>query len=91
VMKNGALLTMATPEALLRTCEGNVWQSVVSSEQFDQLRTTLKISSAVRKPDGVHIRFVGPSPAIAATAAEPELEDAFLYLMNFGNAQPPAA
>jgi ABC-type multidrug transport system ATPase subunit len=90
VMKNGALLTMATPEALLQKCEGQVWQSVVASEQFDQLRTTLKISSAVRKPDGVHIRFVGPSPEIAATAAEPELEDAFLYLMNFGEAaQPP--
>lgn len=89
VMKNGALLTMAPPEALLRTCEGQVWQSVVSSEQFDQLRTTLKISSAVRKPDGVHIRFVGPPPEIAATAAEPELEDAFLYLMNFADAGPP--
>ncbi len=90
VMKNGALLTMATPETLLRMCEGHVWQSVVPSEQFDQLRTTLKISSAVRKPDGVHIRFVGPSPEIAATPAEPELEDAFLYLMNFGEAaQPP--
>ena len=91
VMKNGALLTMATPETMLRKCEGNVWQSVVASEQFDQLRTTLKISSAVRKPDGVHIRFVGQSPAIAATAAEPELEDAFLYLMNVGNADRPAA
>jgi ABC-type multidrug transport system ATPase subunit len=88
VMKNGALLTMAPPETLLRACEGHVWQSVVSSEQFDQLRTTLKISSAVRKPDGVHIRFVGPSPEIAATAAEPELEDAFLYLMNFADAGP---
>ncbi len=91
VMKNGALLTMAPPEALLRTCEGHVCQSVVSSEQFDQLRTTLKISSAVRKPDGVHIRFVGPSPTIAATAAEPELEDAFLYLMNFAEPGPPPA
>jgi ABC-type multidrug transport system ATPase subunit len=90
VMKNGALLTMATPEALLRMCDGHVWRSVVPSEQFDQLRTTLKISSAVRKPDGVHIRFVGPSPEIAATPAEPEMEDAFLYLMNFGEiAQPP--
>jgi ABC-2 type transport system ATP-binding protein len=91
VMKNGALLTMAPPETLLRTCEGHVWQSVVSSEQFDQLRTTLKMASAVRKPDGVHIRFVGPSPAIAATAVEPELEDAFLYLMNFTDAGSPAA
>ena len=88
-MKNGSLLTMATPETLLRNCDGHVWQSVVASEQFDQLRTTLKISSAVRKPDGVHIRFVGPSPEIAATAAEPELEDAFLYLMNFGDIAPP--
>jgi ABC-2 type transport system ATP-binding protein len=91
VMKEGALLTMASPEVLLRTCEGHVWQAVVSSEQFDQLRKTLKISSAVRKPDGVHIRFVGPSPAIAANAAEPELEDAFLYLMNFQTDTPPAA
>jgi len=89
VMKNGALLTMATPEVLLKKCEGHVWQSVVASEQFDQLRTTLKISSAVRKPDGVHIRFVGPSPEIVATPAEPELEDAFLYLMNFGEAAKP--
>src|SRR5436190_23117455 len=91
VMKDGALLTMETPEALLRTAEGSVWQSVVSSEEFDKLRTTLKISGAVRKPDGVHVRFVGPAPAIGATAAEPELEDAFLYLINFGQggAQPP--
>jgi len=89
LMKNGSLLTMATPETLLRKCDGHVWQSVVASEQFDQLRTTLKISSAVRKPDGVHIRFVGPAAAIAAEQAEPELEDAFLYLMNFGNAALP--
>ena len=56
----------------------------MSSEEFDRLRTTLKVSSAVRKPDGVHIRFVGPASDLAATAVEPELEDAFLYLMNFG-------
>src|SRR5207237_8105083 len=83
VIKTGALLTMAAPETLLRTSACHVWKAVVSSEQFDQLRATLKISRAVRKPDGVHIRFAGPSPAIAASAAEPELEDAFLYLMNF--------
>ena len=87
VMKNGALLAMAAPEELLQRAVGYVWRSVVPSAEFDQLRTTLKISSAVRKPDGVHIRFVGESPAIDAVAAEPELEDAFLYLMNFGAAE----
>ncbi|MEO5753351.1 MAG: ABC transporter ATP-binding protein [Chthoniobacterales bacterium] len=90
VMKEGRLLTMAAPEALLQTTVGNVWKSVVSSEEFDRLRSTLKISSAIRKTDGVHIRFVGPEPAIAATAVEPELEDAFLYLMNFSGAGPVA-
>ncbi|MDQ6654458.1 MAG: ABC transporter ATP-binding protein [Verrucomicrobiota bacterium] len=82
VMKEGRLLTIAAPEVLLQEASGKVWNSVVASEEFEQLRTTLKISSAMRKADGVHIRFVGPEPAIAATAVEPELEDAFLYLMN---------
>lgn len=82
VMKEGALLTIAAPEVLLRGAEGHVWESVVPSEEFERLRATLKISSAVRKPDGVHIRFVGPAGALGANAAEPELEDAFLHLMN---------
>jgi ABC-type multidrug transport system ATPase subunit len=84
VLKEGALLTLDAPEKLLRLSEGKVWRAVVSSEEFDRLRTMLKISSAVRKPDGVHIRFVGGKPALAASPVEPELEDAFLYLMNFG-------
>ena len=82
VMKEGALLSLTTPEEMLRSCTGHVWRSVVTSEQFEQLRTTLKISRAVRKPDGVHIRFVGSAPALEATPVEPELEDAFLFLMN---------
>ncbi len=81
VMKEGALLTMATPENLLQMAHGQVWQTVVSSEEFEQIRTTVKISSAVRREDGVHIRFVGEASP-RATPAEPELEDAFIYLMN---------
>ncbi|HEY0368729.1 MAG TPA: ATP-binding cassette domain-containing protein, partial [Chthoniobacterales bacterium] len=84
VMKDGALLTIAAPETLLRAAANHVWQAIVPSDEFEQLRAKLKISSAVRKPDGVHIRLVGPAPTIAANAVEPELEDAFLYLMNFG-------
>jgi ABC-type multidrug transport system ATPase subunit len=83
VMKEGALLTMDAPEHLLRRCAGHVWQTTVSSEEFERIRTTVKISSAVRKPDGVHIHFVGEALA-GAIPVEPELEDAFLYLMNFG-------
>jgi ABC-2 type transport system ATP-binding protein len=89
VMKEGALVTISAPENLLRAATGHVWQAVVPSDEFDRIRTTVKISSAVRKPDGVHIRFVARQPAIAADSVEPELEDAFLYLMNFEE-NPPA-
>src|SRR4051794_28055890 len=84
VMKDGTLITMSAPENLLRAASGHVWRAVVPSDEFERIRTTIKISSAVRKPDGVHIRFVGSAPQIAADPVEPELEDAFLYLMNFG-------
>ncbi|MDQ6912087.1 MAG: ABC transporter ATP-binding protein [Verrucomicrobiota bacterium] len=87
VMKEGALLTIGAPESLLRAANQHVWKAVVPSDEFEKLRATLKISSAVRKPDGVHIRFVGPAAEISATPIEPELEDAFLYLMNFGMAK----
>jgi len=89
VMKEGRLLTIAAPEALLQAADGRVWEAVASSDEFERLRTTLKISSAVRKPDGVHIRFVGPEPGLAANGVEPQLEDAFLYMMNFS--PPPLA
>jgi ABC-2 type transport system ATP-binding protein len=82
VMEKGWLLSLTTPEEMLRACAGNVRKAVVTSEQFEQLRTSLKISDAVRKPDGVHLRFVSPAKALAARPAEPELEDAFPYLMN---------
>ncbi len=85
VMKGGQLVTLASPEELLRAAQGKVWKTVLSSEEFERARTTLKISSAVRRPDGVHIRFVGAQPAGGATAVEPELEDAFLHLMNREN------
>ncbi|HEY1769381.1 MAG TPA: ABC transporter ATP-binding protein [Chthoniobacterales bacterium] len=85
VMKNGALVSMTPPEEMLRVAAGKVWKSVVSSEEFEALRGSLKISSAIRRPDGVHIRFVSPAPAIAADPVPPELEDAFLFLMNQPN------
>jgi ABC-type multidrug transport system ATPase subunit len=85
VMKQGKLITCAAPEALLRAAVGSVWEAVLSSERFEVERGRLRISHAVRRPDGVHVRIVQPtSPMPEAIAAEPDLEDAFLYVMNQG-------
>ena len=82
IMNAGAIIACATPEELMRDAEGSVWELVVPSEQFDELRRTARVSSAVRKSDGVHVRIVSSDEPIGASAAEPTLEDAFLYTMS---------
>jgi len=83
VMAQGSLRAYDTPERLLARTQGKVWEARVSSEDFERLRSALPISSAVRKPDGVHIRVVqAQQPLDTATNAEPTLEDAFLFTLN---------
>jgi ABC-type multidrug transport system ATPase subunit len=80
VMLEGSIVSCGTPEELLRNAAGNVWEMVVPSEEFERMRQTLRISAAVRKGDGVHVRVVSPQPPQRdAIAAEPTLEDAFLH------------
>jgi ABC-2 type transport system ATP-binding protein len=82
IMKEGSLAALGTPEELMRAAEGSVWEAVLPSERFEELRKTMHVSSAVRKSDGVHARIVSPSrPVAVAAPAEPTLEDAFLYTM----------
>lgn len=83
VLRKGSLVALASPEDLLCSAVGKIWETVVSSEEFEQLRKILRISSAVRKPDGVHIRIVQTeNPLPDSASVEPNLEDAFLYQLD---------
>jgi len=82
IMNAGSIIACATPEELMRGAEGSVWELVVPSERFDELRRTAHVSSAVRKSDGVHVRIVSSDEPRGASSAEPTLEDAFLYTMS---------
>lgn len=84
ILKEGALVALAAPEALMRQAEGSVWDVVLPSERFDELRHTHPVSAAVRKSDGVHARIVSAVPIAGGVPAEPTLEDAFLYVMRSG-------
>ncbi len=82
-MREGSIVAFASPEQLLRAAKGNVWEMVVAAHEFEDLRKTARVSAAVRKSDGVHVRVVGtPPPGSGAEAAEPTLEDAFLLTMS---------
>jgi ABC-type multidrug transport system ATPase subunit len=86
VMRQGKLVTCAAPEVLLQGARGQVWEAVVSSADYERGRGGLKVTRAVRQADGVHVRVVArQQPFPDAQSVEPDLEDAFVHLMQAGS------
>jgi hypothetical protein len=70
------------PEALLRKAAGTAWEAVLAPEEFERVRAGLTVSSLLRRGDGVHLRVVAAQrPLGEAVGVEPDLEDAYLALM----------
>jgi ABC-2 type transport system ATP-binding protein len=87
VMKAGRLITIAAPPDFLRAARGSVWEVTIPSERFDDVRKSLRIARSSRSSNGVLARIVHPQrPIDDAVSVEPELEDAFLFALNFGSA-----
>ncbi len=82
MMDRGRLLAYAEPEELLRRVEGRVWEWVIPSAQLQEARERWKISSTMRRADGVHARVVSDlPPAAGAVPVPPSLEDAYLAVL----------
>jgi ABC-type multidrug transport system ATPase subunit len=85
VLREGRLLAVATPEELLRRASGHVFALRVPTERLAELQTRVHVASLVQRADGAHVRFVcAAEPPPGATAVEPTLEDAYLWLRREG-------
>jgi len=83
IIKQGQLVTHATPEALLHSVEGKVWEWTVSGTQLSDLKQEFIISNTMRRSDGVRIRIISPNvPHKDAQLVPPTLEDAYLSCIN---------
>jgi ABC-2 type transport system ATP-binding protein len=90
VVREGRLVAAGPPEALLRMAAGSAWEAVVSSAEFERRRAELTVSNVVQRADGVHLRLVArEQPLPEALPVEPDLEDAYLFLMR-SEGPPPA-
>jgi ABC-2 type transport system ATP-binding protein len=79
ILAHGQLLAHGTPEELLSSVSGRVWEVVVPSTEISALRQRCLISSTAHRGDGVHARVVSAiSPSPSARPLEPSLEDAYL-------------
>ena len=82
IIHEGSLVRFDTPEGLLRAAEGQVWETVVPSAEFDEIRGRYTVSRAARRADGVHLRLVHPTqPLPSSSPVSPNLEDAYLSML----------
>ncbi|MGH7724558.1 MAG: ABC transporter ATP-binding protein [Candidatus Eiseniibacteriota bacterium] len=80
LIDKGRLIGSGPPETLLAAVEGRVWEWTIASAELPALQQRLRVSAAVRRGDGVHVRIVSESaPGAGAVRVAPTLEDAYLH------------
>jgi ABC-type multidrug transport system ATPase subunit len=79
LVAGGELLAHESPEKLLSTVEGRVWECVVPSAELPALKQRYLTGGALRRADGVHLRIVTDEPPSGAVAVLPSLEEAYLF------------
>jgi len=90
LIDQGRLIVHASPEELLQTTTGKVWEWIVPSSELEAVKAATRVTGTVRRAEGVHVRAVAATPpSAAATAVPPNLEDA--YLFHLGQARREAA
>lgn len=86
VLNEGHAVAQERPSELLARANGAVWEWVVPDADLTAVRNEYTISGTTRRRDGVRVRTVTEErPTDAATAVEPTLEDAYLYLLEGRN------
>ena len=89
ILHHGQLGASATPEALLETVQGRVFEWVVPAEEAPRVRERFLVTSTLRRAGGVQLRVVSNAPpSPLARAVGPTLEDAYLELAAGGQSAP---
>jgi ABC-2 type transport system ATP-binding protein len=83
VISHGRLVAQATPEALLESVEGKVWEWVIPSTQLPTVKEAFLISATTHRADGLHVRVVDDTPPEKdSRPIPPTLEDAYLHCIS---------
>jgi ABC-2 type transport system ATP-binding protein len=82
IMEHGRLLAHDSPEALLASVAGKIWEVVIPSAELPTLRQKCLVSSTAHRSDGIHARVVADfAPDKTLRALDPSLEDAYLFVL----------
>ena len=80
LIEHGRLLRTASPEDLVEEAQGKVWDWLVPVDRLPDVRSRCRISSTMRRADGIQVRVIAnDAPSADAVARPAALEDAYLY------------
>jgi ABC-type multidrug transport system ATPase subunit len=82
LLQRGRLVWTGSTSALLADTEGSTWSLTVSTAEFEKLRTTYRVSTAIRRGEQVEVRLLAQTqPHPRAIPVPPTLEEAYLLFM----------
>jgi ABC-2 type transport system ATP-binding protein len=82
ILSHGRLLAHESPETLLASINGKVWEVLLPSADLSALQQRHLVSSVAHRSDGVHVRVVSDAaPRNTTRSLEPSLEDAYLSVL----------
>ena len=79
IMNKGRLVICGTPEELLASADGKVWEVLIPGSRLAELKRASRVSSTTRTGADVRARVVGDKPVgTEVKSTTPILEDAYL-------------
>ncbi len=85
VLVGGKVHFRGSPESLQKLATGRVFEAVVQEEEFETLRHKVQIVQHNKVEQGVRMRFIAAPetpPLKQARGVEPNLEDAYIFLLS---------
>jgi ABC-type multidrug transport system ATPase subunit len=81
IINKGCLINRSSPEKLLQTVEGKIWDWVIPSSELPNVKQKHLLSSIISRREGLYLRVVAEtSPAQEAQlVSSPTLEEAYLF------------
>jgi ABC-type multidrug transport system ATPase subunit len=82
VLYEGKVRFLGRPQEMVELTHGHVWQAYVSEEEYERIRTGMRIVHHTRDGDRIRIRVLASErPLPDARQAIPTLEDSYLWLV----------
>lgn len=87
ILNDGKLLYNGTVDDILDTAKGKVFTKAVSKVQLPVVKKEYEITSMHTQGSKTHIRFLSDTPVSDAEVCEPNIEDAYMFLLHKSGAK----